>query len=83
MDVVLMPLLFLRNREKEPETQKEGRLMEEKKKKKQEEKRKKEGAQKKVWLKSLPPCLYDHPTSHLHCHGHHVTELHFLIEVRC
>ncbi|ELK35785.1 Trinucleotide repeat-containing protein 6B protein [Myotis davidii] len=48
MDIVLMPVFFLLNREKEPETQKEERLMEEKKKKKQEEKKKKEGAQKKA-----------------------------------
>lgn len=46
--------LSLFHREKEQETQKEERLMEEKKKKKQEEKKKKEGAQKKVWLASLP-----------------------------
>lgn len=50
--------------------------MEEKKKKKQEEKKKKEGAQKKVWLELLLPCLYT-CVSHLHYPGHSITESHF------
>lgn len=78
MDIVSIPLFFIFDREKEQETQKEERLMEEKKKKKQEEKKKKEGAQKKVWLELLLHCLYNHRVSHLHYHGHYITEFHFI-----
>ena len=74
MDIRLIPPLFIFNREKEQETQKEEHLMEEKKKK--------ERAQKKVWLEFLVHCSCS-PSVSLRYHSHYDTEVQFItFEIR-